>query len=482
MGFRRGALEGMGVSSMPDTRPSVERSRMSLADILHTSSIGGVHTPSAPRALTPRVRSAVARNTKPARTQRVETTATPCRFCGAPLRHVFADLGSSPLANSYLSSEHVGGMERFYPLRALVCERCFLVQLEEFETPERIFSDYAYFSSYSVSWLEHARRYTEQVTESLALDEHSRVVEIASNDGYLLQYFHERGIPVLGVEPAANVAEVALQKGIPTLVEFFGRATARMLAAESRADLLLGNNVLAHVPDLNDFVAGMKILLAPSGTITLEFPHLMRLIDERQWDTIYHEHFSYFSFLTVSRVFAAHGLRLFDVEELPTHGGSLRVYGCHEDDAEKRDTARALRLREREREAGYERLDTYLGYNACVAADKRQILEFLIDVKNAGLRMVGYGAPAKGNTLLNYCGVRRDFLDYTVDLNPHKQGCFLPGSHIPIHAPSAIHEDHPDTVLIMPWNLREEIVEQLSFIREWGGRFAVRTPELTLLA
>jgi SAM-dependent methyltransferase len=451
---------------------------MSLAEILHTSSIGEVGTPRLPA---PRVPGAPARNAETTRARHAETSATPCRFCGAPLRHVFADLGSSPLANSYLSREHVGGVERFYPLRAMVCERCFLVQLEEFETPERIFSDYAYFSSYSVSWLEHVRRYTEQMTESLGLDEHSRVVEIASNDGYLLQYFHERGIPVLGVEPAANVAEVALQKGIPTLVEFFGRVTARLLAAESRADLLLGNNVLAHVPDLNDFVAGMRILLAPGGTITLEFPHLMRLIGKRQWDTIYHEHFSYFSFLTVRRVFAAHSLRLFDVEELPTHGGSLRVYGCHEDDAQKPDTDRAMRLCEREREAGYERLDTYLDYNACVAADKRQILEFLIDAKNAGLRMVGYGAPAKGNTLLNYCGVRCDFLDYTVDLNPYKQGRFLPGSHIPILPPSAIREDHPDTVLIMPWNLREEIVEQLSFIRDWGGRLAVRTPELTLL-
>ncbi len=455
--------------------------RVSLAEILHTGSVGEASRPSASRGLTRRVRAAARPASAPTRTRHVEPNATPCRFCGAPLRHVFADLGSSPLANSYLSREHVGGMERFYPLRALVCECCFLVQLEEFEPPERLFSDYAYFSSYSVSWLEHCRRYTEQMIDRLRLGTHSHVVEIASNDGYLLQYFHEREIPVLGVEPAANVAEVALGKGIPTLVEFFGRRTARLLAAEFRADLLLGNNVLAHVPDLNDFVAGMRILLAPGGTITLEFPYLMRLIEERQWDTIYHEHFSYLSFLTVSRVFAAHGLRLFDVEELPTHGGSLRVYGCHDEDARKPDTVRALNLREREREAGYARLDTYLGYDACVAADKRQILEFLIDLKNTGASVVGYGAPAKGNTLLNYCGVRRDFLDYTVDLNPNKQGRFLPGSHIPIHAPSVIHKDHPDTVLIMPWNIKDEIMEQLSFIREWGGRFAARTPELTLL-
>jgi SAM-dependent methyltransferase len=411
-----------------------------------------------------------------------EALGTACRFCGAQLTHVFADLGSSPLANAYLPPERVGAMEPFYPLRALVCGRCFLVQLEEFETPARIFSDYAYFSSYSVSWLEHCRRYTEQMIEMLGLGESSRVVELASNDGYLLQYFQQRGIPVLGVEPAANVAQDARGKGIPTLVEFFGRRLARSLAAESRAGLLVGNNVLAHVPDLNDFVGGMKILLDPAGTITMEFPHLLRLIEDGQWDTIYHEHFSYFSFLTVSRVFAAHGLRLFDVEELPTHGGSLRVYGAHHHDASKPDTARAVEMREREREAGYERLETYTGYGARVEADKRRILEFLIGLKDDGRRVVGYGAPAKGNTLLNYCGVRRDFLDYTVDLNPHKQGRFLPGSHIPIRPPRAIREDHPDVVVILPWNLKDEIVEQLGFISEWGGRFAARTPELALLS
>jgi hypothetical protein len=406
----------------------------------------------------------------------------PCRFCGTRLRHVFADLGASPLANAYLSLERVGAMEPYYPLRAQVCERCFLVQLEEFETAAQIFSDYAYFSSYSVSWLDHCRRYAEQMTETLGLGKHSHVVELASNDGYLLQYFHARGIDVLGVEPAANVAQVAFRKGIPTVVEFFGRRTARLLAADTRADLLLGNNVLAHVPDLNDFVAGMKILLACDGTITMEFPHLLRLIENRQWDTIYHEHFSYFSFLTVSRVFAAHGLRLFDVEELPTHGGSLRVYGAHDDDGGKPDTARARAMRERERDAGYERLETYTGFGSCVEADKRRILKFLIGLKDEGRRVVGYGAPAKGNTLLNYCGVGRDFLDYTVDLNPHKQGRYLPGSHIPIRAPEAIREDHPDVVVILPWNLRDEVVEQLSFIGEWGGRFAARTPELELLS
>jgi SAM-dependent methyltransferase len=388
----------------------------------------------------------------------------------------------SPLANSYLPPERANSMEPFYPLRALVCGNCFLVQLEEFETPEQIFSDYAYFSSYSSSWLEHSRRYAEQMIERLGLGAGSHVVEIASNDGYLLQFFRDRQIPVLGIEPAANVAEVAREKGIPTLVEFFGQQTARLLAGDSPADLLLGNNVLAHVPDLNDFVAGMKILLKPGGVITMEFPHLMRLIEENQWDTIYHEHFSYFSFLTASRVFAAHGLRLFDVEELSTHGGSLRIYGAHDDDAEKPDSEAARELRERERAAGYESLDTYLGYGGRVEQDKRRILRFLIDLKEQGLRVVAYGAPAKGNTLLNYCGVRRDFIDYTCDMNPHKQGHFLPGSHIPIRSPEAIREDKPDVVLILPWNLKEEIVEQLGFIREWGGRFAARTPELTLLS
>jgi SAM-dependent methyltransferase len=407
---------------------------------------------------------------------------TACRFCGAPLDAVFADLGMSPLANSYLPPDRVNGMEPFYPLRALVCGECFLVQLEEFETPQQIFSDYAYFSSYSSSWLQHSRRYAEQMIARLGLDASSHVVEIASNDGYLLQFFHERRIPVLGIEPASNVARVALQKGIPTLVEFFGRDTARSLAAESAADLLLGNNVLAHVPDLNDFVEGMRILLKPGGVITMEFPHLMRLIEDNQWDTIYHEHFSYFSFLTVSRVFEKHGLRLFDVEELSTHGGSLRIYGCHADDSTKVDSAPVRELRERERDAGYERLETYLGFGRGVEADKRQILSFLIDLKHQGLRLAGYGAPAKGNTLLNYCGVGRDFIDYTCDLNPHKQGHFLPGSHIPIRSPEVIREERPDVVVILPWNLKDEIVAQLSFIREWGGRFAARTPEFALLA
>jgi len=407
--------------------------------------------------------------------------ATLCRFCAGPLDAIFADLGMSPLANSYLTAEQGNRMEPFYPLRALVCAQCFLVQLEEYESPDHIFSNYAYFSSYSSSWLEHSERYVTAMVERFGLDEQSHVVEIASNDGYLLQYFNERGIPVLGIEPAANVAKVAVEKGLPTLVEFFGVETAQSLAAESAADLLIGNNVLAHVPDINDFVGGMKLLLKPGGVITMEFPHLMRLIDEKQWDTIYHEHFSYLSFSTSRRVFAAHGLRLFDVEELPTHGGSLRIIGCHDEDLGKPDSDRAHELLEREDAAGYSVVETYLDYGERVAADKRSILATLVALKDEGKRIVGYGAPAKGNTLLNYCGIGPDFLDYTVDLNPHKQGHLLPGTHIPIRSPEAIREDQPDVVLILPWNLKDEIIEQLGFIREWGGAFAVRTPELTLL-
>jgi SAM-dependent methyltransferase len=386
----------------------------------------------------------------------------------------------SPLANSYVPPERVNAMEPFYPLRALVCGRCFLVQLEEFETPDHIFSDYAYFSSYSTSWLEHSRRYADAMIERFGLGADSHVVELASNDGYLLQYFRERGVPVLGVEPAENVAAVAAEKGIPTEVAFFGTDTATRLAERRRADLIAANNVLAHVPDLNDFVGGMKVLLAPGGVITVEFPHLMRLIDENQWDTIYHEHFSYFSFSTVQRVFAAHGLRLFDVEELPTHGGSLRIYGCHEDDP-RPEGERSRELAERERAAGYQALETYSSYGRRVEQDKREILRLLIDLRSQGARIAGYGAPAKGNTLLNYCGVRRDFIDYTVDMSPHKQGHYLPGTHIPIRAPEALREDRPDIVLILPWNLREEIMEQLAEIREWGGRFAVRAPDLRIV-
>lgn len=407
--------------------------------------------------------------------------ASTCRFCSAPLGDVFADLGVSPLANSYLTPEQGNAMEPFYPLRAFACSSCFLVQLEQFETPEHIFSDYAYFSSYSTSWLEHSRRYVEAMIERFALGPHSQVVELASNDGYLLQYFRQRGVPVLGIEPAANVAEAAVEKGIPTLVEFFGRETARSLQEDHRADLLLANNVLAHVPDLNDFVAGMKILLAPGGVITVEFPHLLRLVQERQFDTIYHEHFSYFSFLTVRRVLAAHGLRLFDVEELPTHGGSLRIFGAHADDPDKLETGRARELARREQDAGFEDIETYRAFGWAIGREKRDILSFLIDLKRSDRSIAGYGAPAKGNTMLNFCGVGTDFIDYTVDLNPHKQGHLLPGSHIPIRSPDALRETKPDIVLILPWNLREEIVEQHAYVREWGGRFAARAPKMRLL-
>ena len=408
-------------------------------------------------------------------------TSASCRFCGSRLDVVFADLGMSPLANSYVPPERANAMEPFYPLRALVCQECLLVQLEEFETAEAIFSDYAYFSSYSTTWLEHSRRYVEQMIERWGLDGESQVVEIASNDGYLLQYFVERGVPVLGIEPAANVAEVAVEKGVPTLVEFFGVQTAENLAAHRRADLLLGNNVLAHVPDLNDFVGGMKVLLAERGVVTMEFPHLLRLIEDNQYDTIYHEHFSYFSFLTVRQVFAAHGMRLFDVEELDTHGGSLRIYGAHIEDDTKPETDRARELLAREQAAGLGDIGTYRAYAERVQTDKRDTLEFLIGLKRDGRSIVGYGAPAKGNTLLNYCGIGTDFLDYTVDLNPHKQGHLLPGSHVPIRPVEALRETRPDVVVILPWNLRDEIVEQHAYVREWGGRFAARSPELRLL-
>jgi SAM-dependent methyltransferase len=404
-----------------------------------------------------------------------------CRFCGAPLAHTFANLGMSPIANNYLREEDLGKMEPFYPLHALVCDQCFLVQLEEFESPEEIFSDYAYFSSYSTSWLEHCRRYVEMAAARFGLGPGSQVVELASNDGYLLQYFAERGVPVLGVEPAANVAEVAVEKGIPTEVEFFGRAVARNLAtARRQADLLIGNNVLAHVPDLNDFVGGMKELLAPAGVITMEFPHLERLIADRQFDTIYHEHFSYFSLLTVRRVFAAHELAVFDVEELPTHGGSLRIYACHAGAQPPGDAVGQLEAREER--AGMTDIDAYVAFGELVQQEKRDILDSLIDLKNEGKRIAGYGAPAKGNTLLNFCGIGTEFIDFTADRSPHKQGRFLPGSHIPIRDPDQIERVRPDVVFILPWNLREEIMEQLKSISGWGGRFLVRSPALELYA
>lgn len=405
-----------------------------------------------------------------------------CRFCERPLEHTFVDLGSSPLANSYLSKEQLQHPEPFYPLHVFVCEGCFLVQLPEVVAPQEIFSDYAYFSSYSDSWLRHAEAYAQRMIDRFGFGEASLVVEIASNDGYLLQFFRNRGVPVLGIEPAGNVAEAAQRAGIPTRIEFFGSESARNLVAEgTRADLLVGNNVLAHVPGLNDFVEGLRTLLAERGVVTMEFPHLLRLMEENQFDTIYHEHYSYLSLATVRQVFARHRLTLFDVEELSTHGGSLRVYACH---AEARDAPpheRVAELLAREAEAGLRCLETYGTFGERVKATKRRLLSFLIDLKQEGRSIVGYGAAAKGNTLLNYCGIGTDFLDYTVDRSPHKQGRYLPGTRIPIHPPERILETQPDYVFILPWNLRQEIVEQMAQVREWGGRFLVAIPEVMVL-
>jgi SAM-dependent methyltransferase len=402
-----------------------------------------------------------------------------CRFCGSALHHTFVDLGMSPLCESYVSVEQLNRMEPFYPLHVYVCERCFLVQLDQFVSPDEIFTEYAYFSSFSDSWLEHAKAYTEMIVQRFDLSRGSHVVELASNDGYLLQYFVAKGIPALGIEPAANVAEAAISRGVPSVVKFFGERLAHELAAEDKkADLIIGNNVLAQVPDVNDFVSGMKILLNPRGVITMEFPHLMRLMQENQFDTIYHEHFSYFSFLTVEKIFAKHGLTLFDVEELPTHGGSLRIYARHTEDASKGIEPRARDLKEREEAAGFSRLELYFTFAPKVKQTKNKLLEFLIRSKREGKSIAGYGAPGKGNTLLNYCGIRTDYVDYTVDRNPYKQGKFLPGTRIPIFHPDKIKETKPDLILILPWNFKDEIMKQLTYIREWGGRFVVPIPEV----
>ena len=405
-----------------------------------------------------------------------------CRFCGAPLATTFVDLGVSPLCESFIGPGQLAEMEPFYPLHAYVCNQCFLVQLQEFVTPGEIFTEYAYFSSYSTSWVEHARRYTEMMIGRFSLGATSKVMEIASNDGYLLQHFIARGVPVLGIEPAANVAKVAIEKGVPTIVRFFGRKTAAEIAAEhGRPDVLLGNNVLAHVPDINDFVAGMKALLAPRGVITMEFPHLARLMAENQFDTIYHEHFSYLSFVIVERIFAHHGITLFDVEELPTHGGSLRIYGRHSENSVLAVAGRVRELRQREIDEGFLTQEHYRGFDEQVKATKRKLLTFLVDAKQRGKKVVGYGAPGKGNTLLNYCGIRTDFLDFTVDANPYKHGKFTPGTRIPIFAPEKIREARPDYVLILPWNLKDEIGTQAAYIRDWGGKFVVPIPEVRVL-
>jgi len=404
-----------------------------------------------------------------------------CRFCHSPLTHTFVDLGLSPLCESYVSAHELKGPEILYPLHSFVCAKCFLVQLPEHVAPQTIFEEYAYFSSYSDSWLAHAKSYVNAISERLGLNAQSLVVELASNDGYLLQYFLEMQIPVLGIEPAKNVARSAQEKGIRTVTEFFGAELARKLAAEGyQADLLLGNNVLAHVPDINDFVAGMKLLLKPDGVITMEFPHLIRLIEENQFDTIYHEHFSYLSFTTAEAIFQAHGLRPFAVEELPTHGGSLRIFACHAENTAREISGTVEELKAREASWGIDRLDRYEKFTDQVEATKRGILRFLIEAREQQKTVAGYGAPGKGNTLLNYCGIRTDFLAYTVDRSTYKQGKFTPGTRIPIHPPERIRQTKPDFLFILPWNLKDEIMKQNSFIREWGGKFVVPIPEITV--
>ncbi len=406
-----------------------------------------------------------------------------CQFCATPLHHTLVDLGMSPLCESFVSADRLNQAEAFYPLHVRVCDNCLLVQLEAYVSPAEIFGEYAYFSSFADTWLQHCQAYVEMAIDRFQLDARSQVVELASNDGYLLQYFIERQIPAIGIEPATNIAKVAIAKGIPTINEFFGRECAHKLVQQAhQADLIVANNVLAHVPDLNDFVAGIKILLKPQGVATGEFQHLLRLMAANQFDTIYHEHFCYHTFTTIEKIFAAHGLKLFDVEELPTHGGSLRIYAAHQDDTTHPTSDRAIDLKHRERLAGFTTIDRYTNFEEQVRETKRKLLDFAIAAKREGKQVVGYGAPGKGNTLLNYCGMRTDFLDYTVDRNPYKHGKFLPGTHIPIYPVSKIQETQPDYVLILPWNFKEEIMTQMSGIRVWGGRFVVPIPELTVYA
>jgi C-methyltransferase C-terminal domain/Putative zinc binding domain/Methyltransferase domain len=411
------------------------------------------------------------------------TRSIDCRFCGTRLTRSFIDLGLSPLCQTQIYPDHADEGEMFYPLHVWVCDECFLVQLAEYVKPETIFGpEYPYYSSYSPSWVEHARRYANRMMSDYGIGRDSFVVEIASNDGYLLQHFVAENVRCLGVEPAGGVAEAARSKGIPTVNRFFGTATAAAVAGEhGKADLMLGNNVLAHVPDLNDFVRGLKTMLARDGMITMEFPHLLKLIELNQFDTIYHEHFSYFSFTTVQKVFRHHGLKLFDVEELSTHGGSLRIYAAHEESAARAISERVGELLRREEQKGFTSIEFYSGFERKARETKRKLLDFLIQAKRADKTIVGYGAPGKGNTLLNYCGIRRDFLDYTVDRNPHKQGTYTPGTRIPILDPSAIFETRPDYILILPWNLREEIVKSMAAVREWGGRFVVPIPEVEVI-
>ena len=404
-----------------------------------------------------------------------------CRHCGAPLELTVVDLGKSPLCQTVLTVEQLEQREAFYPLHVRACEQCWLVQIGEFVPAEDIFTEYAYFSAYSDSWVEHSRRYVDAMTERLRLGRDSFVVELASNDGYLLQHFLPKGIPVLGVEPAKNVASAAIERGVDTLVDFFTADLGQQLAEQrGQADLILGNNVLAQVPDINDFAAGVARLLAREGTATFEFPHVAKLIEHLEYDTIYHEHFSYFSLHAIRAIFGMQGLDLADVEELPSHGGSLRVFLQHAE-AGVRPSAAVVRLLGREDEAGLLDSETYRRFAEGVRTSKHALLEFLIGLKREGKHVVGYGAPGKGNTLLNYCGIRTDFLDYTVDRNPYKQGKHTPGTHIPIHAPERIAETRPDVILILPWNLASEIREQLAYTAEWGARLAIPIPTVRFL-
>lgn len=403
-----------------------------------------------------------------------------CRFCNEALRHTFVDLGTSPLCQRHVTPARFDHAESIYPLHVYVCGSCFLVQLPAYVAREEIFdAEYGYFSSFSDTMLRHAEAYVQMMVPRFGLGAKSKVVELASNDGYLLQYFKRAGVPVLGIEPTTNTAAIAIQNGIPSLTRFFGRDTAReVLASDGPASVILGNNVLAHVPDINDFVGGMKILLAKDGVVTMEFPQLLHLIEQNYWDTIYHEHFSYLSFTTVEKIFAAQGLTLFDVDDISTHGGSIRIYGRHADDAGKPVHERVLAMREKEKRAGHFDLAYYFSYGEKVKESKRAILSFLIEAKRAGKSVAAYGAPGKGNTLLNYCGIRTDLIDYTVDRSPHKQGNFLPGTRLPIYAPDKIRETKPDYLFLLPWNLKDEIVKQMADIRSWGGKFVVPMPSV----
>jgi C-methyltransferase C-terminal domain/Putative zinc binding domain/Methyltransferase domain len=407
-----------------------------------------------------------------------------CRFCKTEVEHVFIDLINSPASNSFLTAEQLNEPETYYPLKVYTCHNCFLVQVDEYKKSDAIFdSNYVYFSSYSTSWLKHASDYADKMTERFGYNTNSQVIEIASNDGYLLQYFLQKGINVMGIEPTANTAEVAMSKGIKTVVEFFGVELADRLRNhwDVKADLLLGNNVLAHVPDIIDFVGGMKIILAEEGVITMEFPHLMQLVDNNQFDTIYHEHFSYLSFYTVKQIFESQGLEMFDVEEIPTHGGSLRIYAKHKEDASKKISENVFNLIKKETDKGLNGLPYYDNFQQKALKVKLGLIEFLINQKKAGKKVAAYGAAAKGNTLLNYCGIKNDLIDFVVDANPHKQDKFLPASHIPVMNEDFLKAAKPDFVIILPWNLKEEITQQLSYIGDWGGKFVIPIPSLQIL-